>query len=105
VLPKFVKVMPRDYKQALLRMKPTPEKAVVAPAREPVLLDIEESILDSTLALKQVDKVRGFMKYKRQTDGYREVKARTRDWKEVNARLKTSELKVQAARCMGTVAN
>ncbi|KAJ1566778.1 glutamate synthase [NADH], partial [Cladochytrium tenue] len=70
---------------------------------EPVILDLEDNVVDETLAKKRtvaVDKVRGFMKYKRQTDKYRNPARRVKDWKEINARLNHEDLKVQAARCM-----
>lgn len=47
-----------------------------------------------------LDKLRGFMKYKRQGDHYRNTRKRAQDWEEINSRLTTDELKVQAARCM-----
>ena len=128
VLPKFVKVMPRDYravldKIAIEKLKkldiqpiekelPTPvissllkpvSAAAAATTHEPSLIDIEDNITDQAMALKQseiVDKVRGFMKYHRQVDGYRNPLKRIKDWKEINARLNPPELKVQAARCM-----
>jgi glutamate synthase (NADPH/NADH) len=48
----------------------------------------------------KLDKVRGFMKYKRMGEAYRPARKRTKDWKEVSSRLKPQELQVQAARCM-----
>ncbi|KAJ3351661.1 glutamate synthase [NADH], partial [Kappamyces sp. JEL0680] len=106
ILPKFVKVMPRDYKAALLKAKtskPVPKTVVIKKPTEPVLLDIEDGVLDQALAIKKndtIDKVRGFIKYKRQGDSYRNKTSRIRDYKEVNHRLTPKELKVQAARCM-----
>jgi glutamate synthase (NADH) len=107
-LPKFVKVMPRDYKAALLRAKttaPAPAPVIIKKSTEPVLIDIEDGVLDQALALKKddhIDKLRGFVKYKRQGESYRNKARRIKDWKEVNHRLTPRELKVQAARCMGT---
>ncbi|RKO91909.1 hypothetical protein BDK51DRAFT_18838 [Blyttiomyces helicus] len=120
VLPKFVKVYPRDYRAVLEKQKaaramlpasprPSSPARAVPPAveahqkTEPKLVDIEEGVLDEKLLKRReevVDKVRGFMKYKRQTDGYRNPKKRVKDWREINARLDPDELKVQAARCM-----
>lgn len=110
-LPKFVKVMPRDYKAALAKAKaavkaiePVKKLDVVTEALEPLLIDIEDGALDQELALKKdepIDKLRGFVKYKRQNDPYRNKARRIKDWKEVNQRLTPKELKVQAARCMG----
>lgn len=104
ILPKFVKVMPRDYKFAMTSSEKPVVKHLNA-SKEPALLDIEEGVIDQVLAAKRdtvIDKVRGFMKYKREGDSYRNRKQRTMDWDEVNYRLKPRELKIQAARCMGT---
>jgi glutamate synthase (NADPH/NADH) len=107
VLPRFVKVMPRDYRAALQKLKeiaPVPKTVTVKKPSEPVLLDMEDGVLDQALAIKKnepIDKVRGFVKYKRQGDSYRNKRSRIKDWKEVNHRLTPKELKVQAARCMG----
>jgi glutamate synthase (NADPH/NADH) len=110
-LPKFVKVFPRDYKAVLAKQKSakTPVKAaepaqLPSPPKESKIADIEDSAFDNELALKKplnLDKIRGFMKYKRDSDKYRNPMKRVKDWKEVNARLKPEELQVQAARCMG----
>ncbi|KAJ3033455.1 glutamate synthase [NADH] [Rhizophlyctis rosea] len=116
VLPKFVKVFPRDYKAVLAKMaekegalgdkevEKVDEAAVEAAKRkEPAILDLEDGAVDEAMAKKRmenVDKVKGFMKYKRQTDGYRNPRKRVKDWNEVNARLNVDDLKVQAARCM-----
>ncbi|KAJ3020347.1 glutamate synthase [NADH] [Thoreauomyces humboldtii] len=112
-LPHFVKVFPRDYKAALAKKvleregsmgQAKPELIALPAARkEPQLVDLEDSIADEVMAKKRVevvDKVRGFMKYKRQGDKYRNPKKRVKDWKEINARLNPDELRVQAARCM-----
>lgn len=151
VLPKFVRVMPLDYKRVLeetaARVKQekarqsfidlipsqtasqvdlaatgfdtpiipqTPEasiddlsialaKRMHEPKREPAVLDLEDAAVDET-ALKErlpkLDKVRGFMKYKRQGEAYRPPRKRVKDWNEVSARLSEPELKVQTARCM-----
>ena len=114
VLPKFVKVFPRDYKAVLEKeaMKLVPSTAPAAepvrlppsPEKEPIILDIEDGAVDTDMTTKKavvLDKIRGFIKYKRQTDKYRNPLKRIKDWKEVNARLNVEELKVQAARCMG----
>jgi glutamate synthase (NADPH/NADH) len=114
MLPKFVKVFPRDYKAVLLKqsarnpksvvtLPPAAEPPLVSKPSEPLILDIEDGAVDATMSLKHqkaIDKVKGFMKYKRQTDKYRNPVKRSKDWKEVNARLSVPELKVQAARCM-----
>jgi glutamate synthase (NADPH/NADH) len=97
---RFVKVFPRDYKAALLAQSKKPlynEKSV----KEPLIADIEDGLMNATLDVKKIDKMKGFMKYQRQIDKYRSPIIRIKDWKEVNARLSDKELKVQAARCMG----
>ncbi|KAG0086967.1 glutamate synthase [NADH] [Podila epicladia] len=118
-LPKFVKVMPTDYKKVLDAQraaksikKSAPSGALVmtaAPAvnkpkpHEPAVVDLEDSMVDADTYKKRseiVDKVRGFMKYKRRGDAYRNPKKRTKDYKEISARLSDQDLKVQAARCM-----
>ncbi|KAJ3114572.1 glutamate synthase [NADH] [Phlyctochytrium bullatum] len=122
-LPKFVKVMPQDYKRVLAEKAaklaaakaPKVEEKPVAPGspqrgvsptrkqRVPLLVDLEDNILDETMLKKRqatVDKVKGFMKYSRKTDGYRNPKRRIKDYNEITARLSPEDLKVQAARCM-----
>ncbi|KAJ3206915.1 glutamate synthase [NADH] [Entophlyctis luteolus] len=105
-LPKFVKVYPHDYKAAMERAEAATSAVeevkapkAEAPAEEPVLLDLEDSIPDEAM-LKSADKVRGFAKYKRRTDKYRKADKRVEDFDEINSRLTEPELKIQAARCM-----
>lgn len=134
LLPRFVKVLPSDYKRVLeeeaareaeakknayafpiLSGIPMQEEAERRLAgfeahernlKEPSLLDVEDSIVDMKLekrkekTVKQLDKLRGFMKYQRKTEKYRNPKKRTDDWKEFTSRLTTDELKQQTARCM-----
>ncbi|KAI8067750.1 hypothetical protein BC940DRAFT_333325 [Gongronella butleri] len=112
-LPKFVMVFPTEYKELLMAQR----AAAAAPAvveeekpcaqehkkNEPQVDDLEDSVMDEATILerrKKLDKVRGFMKYKRRTDGYRNAKRRVRDWDEINNRLTRSQLHEQAARCM-----
>jgi glutamate synthase (NADH) len=137
LLPRFVKVLPTDYKRVLeeeaareaeakknayslpilpgIPMREEHEEAERRLAeieaherhlKEPSLLDVEDSIIDVKFekrkekAVKQLDKLRGFMKYQRKTEKYRNPKKRTDDWKEFTSRLTTDELKQQTARCM-----
>jgi len=137
LLPRFVKVLPTDYKRVLeeeaareaeakknsyhlpilpgIPMREEHEEAerrlaeIEAQERnikEPSLLDVEDSIIDVKFekrkekTVKQLDKLRGFMKYQRKTEKYRNPKKRTDDWKEFTQRLTTDELKQQTARCM-----
>lgn len=66
---------------------------------EPSLGDLEDTI-PSGVPPKPLDKLRGFIKYKRRTEKYRNPGERTGDWNEISNRLTKNELKVQTARCM-----
>ena len=119
-LPRFVRVMPTDFKaviekqaakaaaEKLARYAPVPLAVptgldVVVAKAEPALVDLEDSMVDAATALKRsetIDKVRGFMKYKRVTESYRNPRKRVKDWAEISTRLSKDECKVQAARCM-----
>lgn len=111
-LPKFVMVMPTEYR-VLLESQRAEKLANVAPVKtceskvhkkvEAAIEDLEDSVLDEEAILARrakLDKLRGFMKYKRKTDPYRAAKKRAGDWDEVNVRLTRSELHEQASRCM-----
>ncbi|GAA5871202.1 hypothetical protein JCM1840_000141 [Sporobolomyces johnsonii] len=122
VLPRFVRVMPLDYKavleaeaaRAAAKKKrpsiPAPNRMPAAPATpasankaEPAVVDLEDAMVDDATAKKRVetlDKVRGFMKYKRLAEAYRNPRKRVKDWAEISSRLNEDECKVQAARCM-----
>lgn len=122
ILPRFVRVMPTDYR---LVLEAEAKKAIAAkkakqlvfdvvvaegiavPAtaasKEPTLVDLEDSMVDETAAKKRVenlDKIRGFMKYKRLAESYRNPRKRVKDWAEISTRLSDDDCKVQAARCM-----
>ncbi|CRK18446.1 hypothetical protein BN1708_012346, partial [Verticillium longisporum] len=117
-LPRFVKVLPVDYKRVI---EEEAAKAAEAKANEynlPIvsgvqhkkkedkaakLQDIEETIGDSAAEKKRalvLDKTKGFMKYQRRSEKYRSAKTRTKDWAELSSRLNEDELKYQSARCM-----
>lgn len=137
ILPRFVKVLPFDYKKVLEKEKQKAEEAkknelstflksikedpeadvtngeaakikkghVHRPSKasEPPVLDVEDTVADSAAAKKPVvklDKVRGFMKYKRRNEKYRPATERSKDWKEMSSRLTKDELKHETARCM-----
>ncbi|XP_060602982.1 uncharacterized protein LOC132756035 [Ruditapes philippinarum] len=69
--------------------------------KEPKVVDIEETVADLALEQKKLDKLRGFVKYKRATYQYRDPNVRQKDWKEIyNHRQVTEGVKLQAARCM-----
>ncbi|KAK9692794.1 glutamate synthase [NADH] [Basidiobolus ranarum] len=121
ILPKFVRVMPIDYKIAIEEKKQeelrqqqekvdqkllqsVEELDIRKPrAHEPIIMDIEDAAVDEEAQQKRIanlDKLKGFMKYKRRGDVYRSPQKRLKDWKEVNNRLTKDELRTQAARCM-----
>ncbi|KAK6199318.1 glutamate synthase [Scheffersomyces amazonensis] len=143
ILPRFVKVLPFDYKKVLEEEKQKAEEAkknelntflksikedpeadatngeaakikkghVHTPKttsakhghKEPKVSDVEDTILDienEKKAAVKLDKVRGFMKYKRRNEKYRDAKERTKDWNEMTNRLTKEELGEQTARCM-----
>ncbi|XP_025097686.1 putative glutamate synthase [NADPH] isoform X1 [Pomacea canaliculata] len=82
--------------------EPTEEEA----GPEKTVVDIEETVPDTTQELehidkKNLDKTRGFVKYKRATYQYRNAKERENDWGEIyNHKIVREGLRVQAARCM-----
>lgn len=137
-LPRFVKVLPNDYKKVLEKEKKLAEEAkkkelssflksikedpesdvtngeaykikkghVHHPNKgknEPKVADVEDTIFNTEFEKKapvKLDKLRGFMKYKRRNEKYRDAKARTKDWNEMTSRLTKEELKYETARCM-----
>lgn len=137
-LPRFVKVLPFDYKKVLEKekqlaeeakkkeltkflksIKEDPESDVTngeaykikkghvhrshKQLNEPKVADVEDTIFDTEFEKKapvKLDKVKGFMKYKRNNEKYRDAKLRTSDWKEMTSRLTKDELKYETARCM-----
>ncbi|KAJ2470099.1 glutamate synthase [NADH], partial [Coemansia sp. RSA 2322] len=121
LLPQFVKVFPRDYKRVLEEEKAAEAEkageeskpAVVATTEESErpaaamgngdIIDIEDALVDeSRLAerTKQLDKLRGFARYKRRGDQYRSATKRAGDWEEISGRQSKAQLQVQAARCI-----
>ncbi|KAJ0295929.1 hypothetical protein COL516b_012082 [Colletotrichum fioriniae] len=116
-LPRFVKVMPVDYKRVLKEEAAKAAEAKRAEYNLPIvsgvhnkkeekaakLQDIEETIGDNAAEKKRalvLDKTKGFMKYQRRAEKYRSAKTRTKDWAELSSRLDEDELKYQSARCM-----
>lgn len=116
VLPRFIKVLPVDYKRVLLEDAAKAAEAKKAELNLPVipgkkdekakaapLQDMEEAMGDSKAESRRalvLDKTKGFMKYHRRAEKYRDVKTRTKDWAELSSRLDEDELKYQSARCM-----
>lgn len=67
---------------------------------KPVVVDIEETVPDASRNV-ELDKIRGFVKYKRATYQYRNAKDRQKDWDEIyNHKSVVEGLRMQAARCM-----
>ncbi|KAI1844141.1 hypothetical protein JX266_009625 [Neoarthrinium moseri] len=116
-LPRFVKVLPVDYKRVLEEEAAKAAEAKRAEYNLPVLpgskhkkeekggklQDMEEAVGDNAAEKKRalvLDKTKGFMKYQRRSEKYRNAKTRTKDWQELSQRLDEDELKYQSARCM-----
>lgn len=124
VLPRFVKVLPTDYKRVLeeeagkeaaVKANGSALKGSVAsgihqqrksPIKTQKVQDIEETIADGAAKERKkkktlvLDKTRGFMKYRRRNEKYRSANTRIRDWQELSSRLDEDELKYQSSRCM-----
>ncbi|KAJ2882463.1 glutamate synthase [NADH] [Coemansia aciculifera] len=106
LLPKFVKVFPRDYKRVLAEETAETADKAVCVEPQPVangLVDIEDALVDESLLsdrVQKLDKLRGFAKYRRRGDKYRNAKRRANDWDEISTRQTKSQLQVQAARCI-----
>ncbi|KAK8086946.1 glutamate synthase [Apiospora phragmitis] len=117
-LPRFVKVLPVDYKHVLEEEAAKAAEAKRAEYNLPIvsgvqakkkedksnkLQDMEEAVGDNAAEKKRslvLDKTKGFMKYQRRSEKYRSTKTRTKDWQELSTRLDEDELKYQSARCM-----
>lgn len=101
---KFVKIFPRDYKKALKMIEsklPLVECNQQTNNVTKFIGDIEDCVLNDQAVVRKsetLDKLRGFMKYKRQGDHYRSAKTRSKDWNEISLRLSDDDLKVQGAR-------
>lgn len=116
VLPRFIRVLPVDYKRVIQEDAAKAAEAKKAELNLPVipgkkeekkksapLQDMEEAIGDAKAEKKRslvLDKTKGFMKYNRRSEKYRDVKSRVKDWAELSSRLDEDELKYQSARCM-----
>jgi glutamate synthase (NADH) len=122
LLPRFVKVMPQDYKKVLQQeaekkkaqdfassfhaldiggKEKKAEKESHGP--NPLVMDLEDSMMngeDGKKKMVKMDKVKGFMKYKRLGEAYRNPRNRIKDWQELSTRLSPAQLKQQTARCM-----
>lgn len=73
---------------------------------EPSVVDLEDSVPNASQLeksggkIEKLEKIRGFMKYKKLYEPKRSAASRTKDWKEFANPLTKKESKVQAARCM-----
>jgi glutamate synthase (NADPH/NADH) len=116
-LPRFIKILPVDYKRVLEEEAAKAAEAKRAEYNLPAvsgvqhkksekvakLQDLEEAVGDNAAEKKRalvLDKTRGFKMYKRRQEKYRPVNSRLKDWAELSSRLDEDELKYQSARCM-----
>lgn len=117
ILPRFVKVLPVDYKRVLEEEAAKAAEAKKVEHSLPILpkkaekhksssqlQDMEEAFGDEQAEKRKkalvLDKTKGFMKYSRRSEKYRDAKTRVKDWAELSSRLDEDELKYQSARCM-----
>ena len=100
----FVKVFPQEYQRALRQLEEEEKRA--APVEESDKKQVngkENSVKDieDSPGAQKLDKIRGFMKYKRIKGYYREPTVRMADWNEIfDQKLIRDNVKVQATRCM-----
>ncbi|XP_063220022.1 uncharacterized protein LOC134529642 [Bacillus rossius redtenbacheri] len=106
---RFIKVFPYEYQRAL--QKQVAEKSAEKSSEkvsngqlqnDSKVLDIEDTVVqERTHPEKSLDKTRGFVIYKRETNFYRPAEKRQKDWGEIYdfGHIRKS-LHVQAARCM-----
>lgn len=129
-LPKFIKVIPRDYKCVLQNMKEEKAAKEAAAAAAKNVAEQEEAELMKKDAFEELKKLgslngngspkleetellkrpsrdpdavkhRGFISYEREGVSYRDPNVRMNDWEEVMEEAKPSALlKTQSARCM-----
>lgn len=112
----FTKVFPKEYQRALRQLEEEEKaKKTSAPLiNGPVstnqevqktsvaVKDIEDVVPDKDVKqMEKLDKLRGFMKYQRQTKPYRSASERLHDWNEIyDFKGVRKTIKPQAARCM-----
>uniref|UniRef100_A0A0E0A2K2 glutamate synthase (NADH) n=1 Tax=Oryza glumipatula TaxID=40148 RepID=A0A0E0A2K2_9ORYZ len=120
LLPKFIKVYPRDYKRVLDKLKEekaakeAEQKAREVVDKKPVeVIQAPNGISITTEKVMNEEpssrpsrvsnavKYRGFIKYEREGTSYRDPNERVKDWNEVAIELVPGPLlKTQSARCM-----
>ncbi|XP_010913556.1 glutamate synthase 1 [NADH], chloroplastic [Elaeis guineensis] len=121
LLPKFIKVYPRDYKRVLQNLKAEQAAKEAEAQEEKELMEKDafeelKKLAAASLNDKKVEdskpierptqvpdavKHRGFLAYERESISYRDPNARINDWEEVAVESKPGPLlKTQSARCM-----
>eukprot|EP01018_Ginkgo_biloba_P023041 Gb_24796 [translate_table: standard] len=125
LIPKFVKVFPRDYKRVLQEMKANKVAQEMEEAElmkkdafeelkrlakvtssdqteKEAIKQSEQTVLaQRPTKIEDAVKHHGFMMYERETIAYRDAAVRINDWKEVVEETKPGPLlKTQSARCM-----
>ncbi|KAL5999002.1 glutamate synthase [NADH] [Asimina triloba] len=124
LLPKFVKVFPRDYKRVLQNIKVEKATMEAEEQEEAELMEkdafeeLKKLAAGSTngkhdMVVEEMDpsarptrvpdavKHRGFIAYERESISYRDPHTRINDWEEVAVEARPNELlKTQSARCM-----
>ncbi|XP_076386960.1 uncharacterized protein LOC100882019 isoform X2 [Megachile rotundata] len=103
---RFVKVFPYEYQRALQQLEQAKQIQETVNGNSETdsnvrVKDIEEVVADVDMEQRKLDKIRGFLKYKREVAVYRPVENRLTDWDEIyNFQRVRKGLRVQAARCM-----
>uniref|UniRef100_J3M9K5 glutamate synthase (NADH) n=1 Tax=Oryza brachyantha TaxID=4533 RepID=J3M9K5_ORYBR len=111
LLPKFVKVFPRDYKRVLDKLKAekaaeeAKQKLEATKASNGISVKTEKVINEKPSnrpsRVSNAVKYRGFITYEREGISYRDPNERVKDWNEVAIELVPGPLlKTQSARCM-----
>ncbi|KAJ2169077.1 glutamate synthase [NADH] [Coemansia sp. RSA 562] len=125
LLPRFVKVLPTDYKRVLEEEAAKAKAEAEAKAKDETkgdsgsdsertvcadthpktssIIDIEDALVDDAQLAdraRKLDKLRGFVRYARRGDRYRAATKRAGDWSEISTRQTRASLQVQAARCI-----
>jgi glutamate synthase (NADPH/NADH) len=100
-LSSFIKVFPNEYKKVLEEKKLKISSVIPENKTKISIEQTNKEITDIEDAVKNVDKVKGFYKYKRNEDQYRKVEVRINDWQEIHNHTEIRKtLKQQSARCM-----
>lgn len=118
LVPKFLKVFPRDYKQVLLNLKKKAQEEEAELSKKDAFEELKKlaskTVISGSSAsngaarqevrptsVENAVKHRGFVMYERESLPYRKAEDRIHDWKEVLDETKpVGLLKTQSARCM-----